>query len=179
MPAKTRAQLELEGTLLEGVIVADWFKENCDGCSASIFKKYPTMRQLESACIIHDAEYTFIPVSYPLKSKGAKNARKLADKRLLRNCKLIIGARGKHPIRRFTLSRAVYYVVRLCGSKAVVPLHKKAYRMPRTTEQLAEFMNMVYYVHGATGFGKAVMSKVLPLYVDGGFVKDFMDKNFR
>ena len=163
---KTRAQLKSEGTELEGVIVAPWFKENCDGCSAKMFKRFHLITELTSGCYIHDAEYTFIPLAMPMKSKAAKAARKAADKTLLRNCKTIVGARGKHPIRRFWLSRAVYYAVRIFAAKGVTTVAKKYYRMPRTDDQFEEFANMVHYAFpDSTEFVQGSLKKVYETYV--------------
>lgn len=143
MATKTREQLRLEGTELEGIILPDWFKESCDGCSIGKAKHLGVLAELRSACRIHDAEYTIIPIVYEIKTKPAKKARKRADKRLFRNVKTIIGARGKRPVRKFMLSRIAYGIVRSCGRWAVVPVRKKAERMPRTEAQYEELCEMI------------------------------------
>lgn len=144
MKPKTRHELEMEGTLLHGVRVPEFFKARCDGCSAGRFKHLGIIAQLSSACYIHDWDITVIPIEVdidnPSNKKRIKKLRKIADKRLFDNCRLIIGQRGKRPLRRFWLSRGVYLVVRLYGNRSIAPVSEKSERMPVTPDEFTAFV---------------------------------------
>lgn len=173
---KTRQQLRFEGVELEGVIVADWFRLGCDGCSAKIAKNTSIIKELTSGCIVHDAEHTMIPIVCPIGSKEAKALRKDSDRRLYRNCRTILGARGKRPWRRFWLSRAVYVMVRMFGTQGVTPVSEKAHRMPRTQEQFAEFWGMLKHqyvgVNTRMPYAKIQMELIRCAYVDNKLKRD-------
>lgn len=140
----TRIELERQGVLLDGPIVPSWFKTRCVDCSApKPFKDMSMVSRLTSACEIHDARYTVIPVVFKKGSKELRRARKHADKEFFNNCKLIVGAYGKRRWRGVFLTRIVYSAVRTFGRWAIGKRDVQGHRMPKTNTELSDWCSMV------------------------------------
>ena len=152
----TRNYLKNTGEELEGMVAVKWFKKNCDGCSfpTKVAKRSYIAKMLRAGCDIHDAEYTTIPLMWPPKSKRAKKERKLADKRLRKNTRRIMGAMGKHPWRGAIVGSIIWAGLRPFGRWAMTPPLTKIERMPGNLEELHEFIFMIEEFYGPiTAYG--------------------------
>lgn len=147
----TRNELENQGVLLKGPIVPAWFKTRCVDCSApKPFKNMSMVARLTSACEIHDARYTVIPVVFENGSKALRRARKHADREFFDNCKLIVGAYGRRRWRGLLLTRTVYAVVRAFGRWAIGKSDVKGHRMPKNHQEFLDWKAMVNECYRAT-----------------------------
>ena len=146
----TREALNFAGEELDGMIAAKWFKKHCDGCSfpTKVAKRSYMAKMLRAGCDCHDAEYTTIPLMWPHKSRRAKKERKLADKRLRRNTRTIMGAMGKHRWRGAIVGTIIWAGLRPFGRWAMTPPLTKIERMPVSLEEFSEFVLMIEEFYG-------------------------------
>lgn len=119
--AKTRHVLEMQGILLRGPLVPEWFKLQSDGCSVptGFLRKVLKSSQTRAACYIHDFEYYLINICYQPNTLESRNARQMADVSLRWNRTRI----GRNWLSGQVFGRWYYRGVRLGGKRALNKKH--------------------------------------------------------
>ena len=148
---KIRKRLKKFDEELDGMIPPKWLKKRCDGCSVptKLAKRSYIATMLRAGCDIHDAEYTTIPIMWDRTSKKAKQERRNSDKRLRENIKIIMSARGKHPIRGKFVGTVFWMALRPFGRWALTdPRCTKLERLPLTDQEDKDFLDMIEEFYG-------------------------------
>lgn len=115
--SRTRDEFQRAGVLLEGKVVPEWFRGQCDGCSVPWW----WLRWLMNAelarpvCVIHDYEYYLASLSFEPGQAEWAGARAAADFRLRKNRAQI----ARNRVVGWFYSRSYWIAVRFWGRAAL------------------------------------------------------------